>query len=159
MFIALITVKKKLVDCPQIFTNRPINARREPQIFYAAPLHCSALQYLFKLLIFGIDQPDGSTNLPVFRIFWILFVSAGNDDNLFEINPMTGELIIIGELDHEKQPRHTIVVKATNNASFVPGSGGPYDPSIDITLKEIVISRDRCKWQPPCLPGLSDRYR
>lgn len=53
---------------------------------------------------------------------------------------MTGQIILVGELDHEQQPRHTLVVKATNDGGFDPADGGPYDPSTDNTLKEVVVN-------------------
>ncbi|PIK59217.1 hypothetical protein BSL78_03856 [Apostichopus japonicus] len=67
------------------------------------------------------------------------FIVSGNNDGLFEVHPTTGEIIVVGTLDFENQPTHTIVVKATNDVNFVP-SGGPYDVSTDRTLKEVFIS-------------------
>ena len=64
-------------------------------------------------------------------------MSGGNENGLFGINKTTGEIIVIGDLDREAIATHRLIIKATNNASYVPS--GVYDVSKDVSLKEVDI--------------------
>ncbi|XP_038061188.1 uncharacterized protein LOC119731947 isoform X4 [Patiria miniata] len=66
------------------------------------------------------------------------YIVGGNDKGLFGINSTTGEIIILGDLDRETIATHNLLIKATNNASYVPS--GIYDISKDVSLKEVLIT-------------------
>lgn len=48
-------------------------------------------------------------------------IVSGNDDRLFRLNEQTGELIVNGILDFERQPQHNLLVEITDNFSVNPG--------------------------------------
>ena len=71
----------------------------------------------------------------------ILFVfnpiSGGNGNGTFRIDKNTGEIFVVGDLDRETTGFHNIIIKATNNATYVPS--GVYNVKSDVTLKEVQI--------------------
>lgn len=73
--------------------------------------------------------------------------AAGNDDNLFEIDQITGEIIVKGTLDRESRGNHTIIVKATNDRNYI--AQGPFDVMRDTSLKVINIPVGDVNDNPP----------
>ncbi|XP_071484961.1 cadherin-23-like [Diadema antillarum] len=67
------------------------------------------------------------------------YIVDGNGNGVFIINSTTGEIFVNGTLDRETLASHTIVVLATNDANYVPGSG-PYNVVDNISLKEVRIT-------------------
>ncbi|XP_022080540.1 uncharacterized protein LOC110973761 [Acanthaster planci] len=69
------------------------------------------------------------------------YIVGGNENGFFGINSTTGEIIVLGDLDRETIATHRLIIKATNNASYVPS--GIYDVSKDMSLKEVeIVVRD-----------------
>ena len=78
-----------------------------------------------------------SVCLCFFNFFLNYFKLGGNSNNLFTINRTTGEIIVIGDLDRETTATHNLIIKATNNATYV--ASGTYNVMTDTTLKEVQI--------------------
>ncbi|CAG9818294.1 unnamed protein product [Phaedon cochleariae] len=70
------------------------------------------------------------------------YIIAGNEDNLFHINPIDHTLVVTTPLDREKQDTHLLLVKATEDCRNSPTTTSFFDSDDDTQLKVIVKVAD-----------------
>ncbi|XP_029464800.1 cadherin-23 isoform X2 [Rhinatrema bivittatum] len=96
----------------------------------------------------AMDADEGSNAIVYY------FIADGNKENNFQLTP-EGKLTVLKNLDREKQPYYSIIVKASSNRNWtVPRSQRSsriqtFDPSMDSTLQEVRIFLDDINDQPP----------
>uniref|UniRef100_A0A8C5W6C9 Cadherin-23 n=1 Tax=Leptobrachium leishanense TaxID=445787 RepID=A0A8C5W6C9_9ANUR len=94
----------------------------------------------------GVDADEGSNAIVYY------FIAAGNQDNNFKLFP-EGRLTVLQNLDREKEPYYTVIVKASSNKNWKPlrslRASQIYDPSVDSTLQEVRIYLEDINDQPP----------
>ncbi|KAI8521628.1 hypothetical protein Bbelb_013820 [Branchiostoma belcheri] len=84
----------------------------------------------------AVDADEGAT------IFY--YIVGGDPDGYFNLDKTTGIITTTRTFDREAQASYTLVVKASNNASYVVPAGNrrkrdiAYDPT-DPTLQEVII--------------------
>ena len=56
----------------------------------------------------------------------MFFVTAGNEEGVFRIDPETGEVFLNGSVDHERTDKYALLLRATNPSTvsvpYKPGS-------------------------------------
>ncbi|KAJ8022829.1 Cadherin-23 [Holothuria leucospilota] len=73
------------------------------------------------------------------------YIVAGNEQNLFRLDPLSGEIYIAKSPDREEAESHLLIVKATNDPSY-PVTPPPsnarlsFDVLSDKSLKEVLIT-------------------
>lgn len=84
---------------------------------------------------------------------YISFV-VGNEGNNFQLAP-EGKLTVLKNLDREKEPSYSLIVKASSNRNWSPRKAmrasriQSFDPSTDSTLQEVRIYLEDINDQPP----------
>ncbi|XP_039767444.1 cadherin-23 isoform X1 [Ornithorhynchus anatinus] len=80
------------------------------------------------------------------------FIAAGNRENNFHLS-WAGQLKVLRDLDREREPLFSIIVKASSNRSWTPPRGPRarllLDPTTDLTLQEVRIALEDINDQPP----------
>ncbi|XP_064001135.1 cadherin-23 isoform X2 [Pogoniulus pusillus] len=96
----------------------------------------------------AVDADEGSNAIVYY------FIAAGNQESNFQLS-REGKLQVLQDLDREKEPFYSIIVKASSqrNWSTPQGQQGseahPWDPSEDLTLQEVRIFLDDINDQSP----------
>ncbi|KAE8591217.1 hypothetical protein XENTR_v10018345 [Xenopus tropicalis] len=92
----------------------------------------------------AVDVDEGSNAIVYY------FIATGNQDNNFLLIP-EGKLTVLKNLDREKEPYYSIIVKASSNRSWTPGNslGKKFDPATDSTLQEVRVYLEDINDQPP----------
>lgn len=93
---------------------------------------------------FAEDSECPSTH-PVSRL-----PTAGNDDKNFHLQP-DGRLLVLRDLDREKEALFSFIVKASSNHSWAPprGPSPALDLLTDLTLQEVRVVLEDINDQPP----------
>ncbi|XP_038600149.1 cadherin-23 isoform X5 [Tachyglossus aculeatus] len=80
------------------------------------------------------------------------FIAAGNREKNFHLS-WAGQLKVLRDLDREREPLFSIIVKASSNRSWTPPRGPRthllLDPTTDLTLQEVRIALEDINDQPP----------
>ncbi|NXN10050.1 CAD23 protein, partial [Indicator maculatus] len=96
----------------------------------------------------AVDADEGSNAIVYY------FIAAGNQESNFQLS-REGKLQVLQDLDREKEPFYSIIVKASSqrNWSAPQGQQGseahPWDPIGDLTLQEVRIFLDDINDQSP----------
>uniref|UniRef100_A0A2I3GD30 Cadherin-23 n=1 Tax=Nomascus leucogenys TaxID=61853 RepID=A0A2I3GD30_NOMLE len=78
------------------------------------------------------------------------FIAAGNEEKNFHLQP-DGRLLVLRDLDREREAIFSFIVKASSNRSWTPPRG-PYptlDLVADLTLQEVRVVLEDINDQPP----------
>ncbi|XP_038198152.1 cadherin-23 isoform X3 [Arvicola amphibius] len=78
------------------------------------------------------------------------FIAAGNEDKNFHLQP-DGRLLVLRDLDREKEAVFSFIVKASSNHSWTPprGPSPALDLLTDLTLQEVRVVLEDVNDQPP----------
>ncbi|XP_017404323.1 cadherin-23 isoform X4 [Cebus imitator] len=78
------------------------------------------------------------------------FVAAGNEEKNFHLQP-DGRLLVLQDLDREREAVFSFIVKASSNRSWTPphGPSPALDLVADLTLQEVCIVLEDINDQPP----------
>ncbi|XP_041511345.1 cadherin-23 isoform X1 [Microtus oregoni] len=78
------------------------------------------------------------------------FIAAGNEDKNFHLQP-DGRLLVLRDLDREKEALFSFIVKASSNHSWAPprGPSPALDLLTDLTLQEVRVVLEDINDQPP----------
>nr|XP_048307676.1 cadherin-23 isoform X3 [Myodes glareolus] len=78
------------------------------------------------------------------------FIAAGNEDKNFHLQP-DGRLLVLRDLDREKEAIFSFIVKASSNHSWTPprGPSPALDLLTDLTLQEVRVVLEDINDQPP----------
>uniref|UniRef100_A0A8C2MKT5 Cadherin-23 n=1 Tax=Cricetulus griseus TaxID=10029 RepID=A0A8C2MKT5_CRIGR len=78
------------------------------------------------------------------------FIAAGNEDKNFHLQP-DGRLLVLRDLDREKEAVFSFIVKASSNRSWTPprGPSPALDLLTDLTLQEVRVVLEDINDQPP----------
>uniref|UniRef100_A0A8C8W8N7 Cadherin-23 n=1 Tax=Peromyscus maniculatus bairdii TaxID=230844 RepID=A0A8C8W8N7_PERMB len=78
------------------------------------------------------------------------FIAAGNEDKNFHLQP-DGRLLVLRDLDREKEAIFSFIVKASSNRSWTPprGPSPALDLLTDLTLQEVRVVLEDINDQPP----------
>ncbi|NWZ91402.1 CAD23 protein, partial [Nesospiza acunhae] len=96
----------------------------------------------------AVDADEGSNAI----IYY--FIAAGNQESNFQLS-REGKLKVLRDLDREKEPYHSIIVKASSQRNWAPPQGQEaaraqfWDLSEDLTLQEVRIFLDDINDQAP----------
>ncbi|XP_075697796.1 cadherin-23 isoform X1 [Rhinoderma darwinii] len=96
----------------------------------------------------ALDADEGSNAIVYY------FIAAGNVENNFQLIP-EGKLTVLKNLDREKEPYYTLIVKASSNRNWSVRKAmraakiQSFDPSTDSTLQEVRIYLEDINDQPP----------
>ncbi|KAM4636899.1 cadherin-23 [Discoglossus pictus] len=94
----------------------------------------------------AVDADEGSNAIVYY------FIAAGNTGNNFQLTP-EGKLTVLQDLDREKEPYYSLIVKASSNKNWKVRkslrSSTTFDPSTDSTLQELRIYLEDINDQPP----------
>ncbi|XP_015278377.1 PREDICTED: cadherin-23 [Gekko japonicus] len=96
----------------------------------------------------AVDADEGSNAIVYY------FIAAGNKENNFQLS-REGKLQVLRDMDREKEPFYSIVVKASSNKNWAPPRGHraarfqTMDLSTDPTLQDVRIFLDDINDQPP----------
>ncbi|NWZ84880.1 CAD23 protein, partial [Poecile atricapillus] len=96
----------------------------------------------------AVDADEGSNAIVYY------FIAAGNQENNFQLS-REGKLKVMRDLDREKEPYHSIIVKASSQRNWAPPRGQQaeraqlWDLSEDLTLQEVRIFLDDINDQSP----------
>lgn len=76
--------------------------------------------------------------------------SAGNEEKNFHLQP-DGRLLVLKDLDREREALFSFIVKASSNRSWTPprGPSADLDPVTDLTLQEVRVVLEDINDQPP----------
>ena len=76
--------------------------------------------------------------------------SAGNEEKNFHLQP-DGRLLVLNDLDREREALFSFIVKASSNRSWTPprGPSPDLDPVTDLTLQEVRVVIEDINDQPP----------
>ncbi|KAM4033934.1 cadherin-23 isoform 2-T3 [Anomaloglossus baeobatrachus] len=97
----------------------------------------------------GAVDADAGSNAIVYY-----FIAAGNEETNFQLIP-EGKLTVLKNLDREKNPYYTLIVKASSNRNWSARKAmraakiQSFDPSTDSTLQELRIYLEDINDQPP----------
>ncbi|NXP32884.1 CAD23 protein, partial [Leiothrix lutea] len=96
----------------------------------------------------AVDADEGSNAIVYY------FIAAGNQESNFQLS-REGKLKVLRDLDREKEPYHSIIVKASSQRNWAPPRGRRagraqfWDLSEDLTLQEVRIFLDDINDQSP----------
>ncbi|XP_073452804.1 cadherin-23 [Aquarana catesbeiana] len=96
----------------------------------------------------AVDADDGPNAIVYY------FIAVGNEGNNFQLAP-EGKLTVLKNLDREKEPYYTLIVKASSNRNWSARKAlraariQSFDPSTDSTLQEVRIYLEDINDQPP----------
>ncbi|KFP03887.1 Cadherin-23, partial [Calypte anna] len=96
----------------------------------------------------AVDADEGSNAIVYY------FIAAGNQDNNFQLS-REGKLQVLQDLDREKEPCYSIIVKASSQRNWSPPQGQQtggdqlWDLSEDLTLQEVRIFLEDINDQSP----------
>ncbi|NXE32689.1 CAD23 protein, partial [Ptilorrhoa leucosticta] len=96
----------------------------------------------------AVDADEGSNAIVYY------FIAAGNQESNFQLS-REGKLKVLRDLDREKEPYHSIIVKASSQRNWSPPRGQQagraqfWDLSGDLTLQEVRIFLDDINDQSP----------
>uniref|UniRef100_A0A8C0IBR3 Cadherin related 23 n=1 Tax=Bubo bubo TaxID=30461 RepID=A0A8C0IBR3_BUBBB len=96
----------------------------------------------------AVDADEGSNAIVYY------FIAAGNEEGNFQLS-REGKLQVLRDLDREKEPYYSIIVKASSQRNWSPPRGQragrtqPWDLSRDLTLQEVRIFLDDINDQSP----------
>ncbi|NXC87860.1 CAD23 protein, partial [Cercotrichas coryphoeus] len=96
----------------------------------------------------AVDADEGSNAIVYY------FIAAGNQESNFQLS-REGKLKVLRDLDREKEPFHSIIVKASSQRNWAPprgqraGGAQFWDLSEDLTLQEVRIFLDDINDQAP----------
>ncbi|XP_015721901.1 cadherin-23 isoform X5 [Coturnix japonica] len=96
----------------------------------------------------AVDADEGSNAIVYY------FIAAGNRENNFQLS-REGKLQVLRDLDREKEPYYSIIVKASSQRNWSPprgqraGRAQSWDLSTDLTLQEVRIFLDDINDQSP----------
>ncbi|XP_069651909.1 cadherin-23 isoform X2 [Haliaeetus albicilla] len=96
----------------------------------------------------AVDADEGSNAIVYY------FIAAGNQESNFQLS-REGMLQVLRDLDREKEPYYSIIVKASSQRNWSPpqgqqaGRAHPWDLSGDLTLQEVRIFLDDINDQSP----------
>ncbi|XP_042648951.1 cadherin-23 isoform X2 [Tyto alba] len=96
----------------------------------------------------AVDADEGSNAIVYY------FIAAGNEESNFQLS-REGQLQVLRDLDREKEPYYSILVKASSQRNWSPPQGQwagrtqPWDLSEDLTLQEVRIFLDDINDQAP----------
>ncbi|XP_057885306.1 cadherin-23 [Melospiza georgiana] len=96
----------------------------------------------------AVDADEGSNAIVYY------FIAAGNEESNFQLS-REGKLKVLRDLDREKEPYHSIIVKASSQRNWAPPRGQQaaraqfWDLSEDLTLQEVRIFLDDINDQAP----------
>ncbi|XP_075389513.1 cadherin-23 isoform X2 [Tenrec ecaudatus] len=78
------------------------------------------------------------------------FIAAGNEEKNFHLQP-DGRLLVLRDLDREREAAFSFIVKASSNRSWTPprGPSPALDPLTDLTLQEVRVVLEDINDQPP----------
>ncbi|XP_045147165.1 cadherin-23 isoform X2 [Echinops telfairi] len=79
------------------------------------------------------------------------FIAAGNEEKNFHLLP-DGRLLVLRDLDREREAAFSFIVKASSNRSWTPPRGPSLalvDPLADLTLQEVRVVLEDINDQPP----------
>ncbi|XP_046509156.1 cadherin-23 isoform X1 [Equus quagga] len=78
------------------------------------------------------------------------FIAAGNEEKNFHLHP-DGRLLVLRDLDREREAVFSFVVKASSNRSWTPprGPSPALDLVTDLTLQEVRVVLEDINDQPP----------
>ncbi|NXN93926.1 CAD23 protein, partial [Rhinopomastus cyanomelas] len=93
----------------------------------------------------AVDADEGSNAIVYY------FIAAGNEESNFQLS-REGKLQVLRDLDREKEPCYSIIVKASSQKNWSPPQAGrdqPWDLIGDLTLQEVRIFLDDINDQSP----------
>ncbi|NWX92287.1 CAD23 protein, partial [Nothoprocta pentlandii] len=96
----------------------------------------------------AVDADEGSNAIVYY------FIAAGNQENNFQLS-REGKLQVLRDLDREKEPYYSIIVKASSQRNWTPprgqraGRAQTWDLSTDLTLQEVRIFLEDINDQAP----------
>ncbi|KAM3912635.1 cadherin-23 [Leptodactylus fuscus] len=96
----------------------------------------------------AVDADEGSNAIVYY------FIAAGNEQGNFQLIP-EGRLAVLKNLDREKEPYYTLIVKASSNRNWSARKAmraakiQSFDPSTDSTLQEVRVYLEDINDQPP----------
>uniref|UniRef100_A0A8C3N8H9 Cadherin-23 n=1 Tax=Geospiza parvula TaxID=87175 RepID=A0A8C3N8H9_GEOPR len=96
----------------------------------------------------AVDADEGSNAIVYY------FIAAGNQESNFQLS-REGKLKVMRDLDREKEPYHSIIVKASSQRNWAPPQGQQaaraqfWDLNEDLTLQEVRIFLDDINDQAP----------
>ncbi|XP_077206632.1 cadherin-23 isoform X4 [Paroedura picta] len=96
----------------------------------------------------AVDADEGSNAIVYY------FIAAGNKENNFQLS-REGKLQVLRDMDREKEPFYSIIVKASSNKNWAPPRGHraarlqTMDLSTDLTLQDVRIFLDDINDQTP----------
>ncbi|KFO85328.1 Cadherin-23, partial [Buceros rhinoceros silvestris] len=96
----------------------------------------------------AVDADEGSNAIVYY------FIAAGNQESNFQLS-REGKLQVLQDLDREKEPYYSIIVKASSQRNWSPprgqraGRDQPWDLTGDLTLQEVRIFLDDINDQSP----------
>ncbi|XP_078201763.1 cadherin-23 isoform X2 [Callithrix jacchus] len=78
------------------------------------------------------------------------FIAAGNEEKNFHLQP-DGRLLVLQDLDREREAVFSFIVKASSNRSWTPprGPSSALDLVADLTLQEVRVVLEDINDQPP----------
>ncbi|NXD14652.1 CAD23 protein, partial [Nothocercus nigrocapillus] len=96
----------------------------------------------------AVDADEGSNAIVYY------FIAAGNQESNFQLS-REGKLQVLRDLDREKEPYYSIIVKASSQRNWTPprghraGRAQAWDLSTDLTLQEVRIFLEDINDQAP----------
>lgn len=78
------------------------------------------------------------------------FIAVGNEEKNFHLQP-DGRLLVLRDLDREREAIFSFIVKASSNRSWTPprGPSPTLDLVADLTLQEVRVVLEDINDQPP----------
>ncbi|XP_005390085.1 PREDICTED: cadherin-23 isoform X3 [Chinchilla lanigera] len=92
----------------------------------------------------AVDADEGSNAIVYY------FIAAGNEEKNFHLQP-DGRLLVLRDLDREREAVFSFIVKASSNRSWTPPRGAALvlDLVTDLTLQEVRVVLEDINDQPP----------
>ncbi|XP_054428626.1 cadherin-23 isoform X2 [Pteronotus mesoamericanus] len=92
----------------------------------------------------AVDADEGSNAIVYY------FIAAGNEEKNFLLQP-DGRLLVLKDLDREREAVFSFIVKASSNRSWTPPRGPSPDLDLiaDLTLQEVRVVLEDINDQPP----------